>query len=82
MKQPKIRIAGIEESQLKGLEHIFNRVIEKNFLNLKKEMHITVQKNILILNILFKKRKSLYHIIIKSINIKNKRILKTVRKHR
>ena len=31
MKQPKIRIAGIEESQLKGLEHIFNRVIEKNF---------------------------------------------------
>ena len=41
MKRSNIRITGIEEnedSQLKGLENVFNKIIEENFLNLKKVM--------------------------------------------
>jgi hypothetical protein len=43
MKTPNLRIIGIEEgedSKFKGLENIFNKIIEENFLNLKKEMAI------------------------------------------
>ena len=39
MKRPNLRIMGIEEnkdSQLKGPENVFNKIIEENFLNLKK----------------------------------------------
>jgi len=46
MKRPNLRIIGIEEnedSQLKGPEYIFNKIIE-NFPNLKKEMARKVQK--------------------------------------
>ena len=42
-----IRITGIEEgeeSQLKGPENIFNKIIEENFPNLKEEMVIKVQE--------------------------------------
>ncbi|KAL6039464.1 hypothetical protein STEG23_034280, partial [Scotinomys teguina] len=41
MKRPNLRIIGIqegEEYQLKGIENIFNKIIEENFLNLKKEI--------------------------------------------
>ena len=33
-----------EESKVKGQENIFNKIIEENFLNLKKEMAIYVQE--------------------------------------
>jgi hypothetical protein len=39
MRIPKLRIIGIEESEdskLKGLVNIFNKIIEENFPNLKK----------------------------------------------
>jgi hypothetical protein len=41
MRRPNLRIIGIEESedsQLKGPVNIFNKTIEENFPNLKKEM--------------------------------------------
>ena len=47
MKRPNLQIIGIDEnedSQLKGLKNIFNKIIEENFPNLKKEMAIKVQK--------------------------------------
>ena len=47
MKRPDLRIIGIEESedsQLKGPANIFNKIIEENFSNLKKEMHINKKK--------------------------------------
>jgi hypothetical protein len=47
MKRPNLRIIEPEEnedSQLKGPENIFNKIIEENFPNLKKEMTIKVQE--------------------------------------
>ena len=41
MRRPNLRIIGIEESkdfQLKGPVNIFNKIIEENFPNLKKEI--------------------------------------------
>jgi hypothetical protein len=43
MRRTNLRITGIEESedsQLKGPVNIFNKIIEDNFPNLKKEMPI------------------------------------------
>ncbi|KAL6048104.1 hypothetical protein STEG23_029547 [Scotinomys teguina] len=47
MKRPNLRIIGIEEeeSQLKNSENIFNKIIEENFLNLKKGMPIKELKS-------------------------------------
>jgi hypothetical protein len=47
MKRANIRINEIEEcedSQLKGPKNVFNKIIEENFPNLKKEMTIKVQE--------------------------------------
>ncbi|KAL6088433.1 hypothetical protein STEG23_022858 [Scotinomys teguina] len=47
MKRPNLRIMGIEEGeeyQLKGTENIFNKIIEENFPNLKKESPIKIQE--------------------------------------
>jgi hypothetical protein len=47
MKTSNLRTIGIEESkgsQLKGTVNIFNKVIEENFANLKKEMPINIQE--------------------------------------
>jgi hypothetical protein len=41
MRRPNLRIIGLEESedsQLKGPVNTFNKIIEENFPNLKKEM--------------------------------------------
>jgi hypothetical protein len=80
MKRPNLRIIRIEEkqdSQLKGLENIFNKIIEEKFPNLKKEMAIKVQEAYRIPNKLDQKSKSSCHIIIKTLNSENKeRILK------
>jgi len=43
----KPRIIGLEESeesQLKGPVNLFNKIVEENFPNLKKEMPINVQE--------------------------------------
>ena len=45
MRRPNLRVIDIEESkdsQLKGTVNIFNKTIEKNFPNLKKEMPINI----------------------------------------
>ena len=45
MRRPNLRIIGIEESedfQLKGPVNIFNKIIEENFPNLKKEMSMSI----------------------------------------
>jgi hypothetical protein len=49
MKRSNLRIIGIEEdedSQIKGPENIFNKIIEENFPNLKKMMAINIQNQI------------------------------------
>jgi hypothetical protein len=45
VRRPNLRIIGIEEnedSQLKGLVNIINKIIEENFPNLKKEMPMNI----------------------------------------
>ena len=45
MERPNLRIIGIkesEDSQLKGPANIFNKIIEENFPNQKKEMPINI----------------------------------------
>lgn len=47
MRRSNLKIIGIEESedsQLKGPVNIFNKIIEENFFNLKKEMSINIQE--------------------------------------
>ena len=83
MKRPNLKIIGIEEgeeSQLKGPENIFNKIIEENFPNLKEEMVINVQEAYRTTNRLDQKRNSSRHIIIRTKNALNKdRILRAVR---
>ena len=79
-KSKKSRKEEGEDSQSKGLENIFNKIIEENFPNLKKEMAINVQEAYRTPNRLDQKRKSSHHIKIKTPNTLNKeRILKAVR---
>jgi hypothetical protein len=83
MKRPTLKIIGIEEnedSQLKGPENVFTKIIEENFPNLKKEMDIKVQEVYRTPNKWDQKRKSSRHIIMKTLNAQSKkRILKAVR---
>jgi hypothetical protein len=83
MRTPNIRIMDIEDneySQLKGPVNIFNRIIEENFPNLKKEMPMNIQEAYKTPNRLNQKRNFSHHIIIKTSNALNKkRILKAVR---
>ena len=47
MKGPNLRIVEVEEGeelQLKGTENIFNKIIEENFPNLKKDIPMKVQE--------------------------------------
>jgi DNA repair exonuclease SbcCD ATPase subunit len=47
MRRPNLRIIGIEEngdSQLKGPVNIFDKIIEENFPNLKKEVPMNIQE--------------------------------------
>jgi zona occludens toxin (predicted ATPase) len=69
-----------EDSQLKGPVNIFNKIVEENFPNLKKETPINIQEAYRTPNRLDQKRNSSHHIIIKTPNALNKeRILKAVR---
>jgi hypothetical protein len=48
MKRTNLRSILIKESeysQLKGPANIFNKIIEENFPNIKKEMPINIQKS-------------------------------------
>jgi hypothetical protein len=47
VRRPNLRIVGIDENedfQLKGPVNIFNKIIEENFPNLKKEMLTNIQE--------------------------------------
>jgi wobble nucleotide-excising tRNase len=47
MRRPNLRLIGIDENedfQIKGPANIFNKSIEENFLYLKKEMPMKIQK--------------------------------------
>jgi hypothetical protein len=83
MRRPNLRIIDIEkgkDSQLKGPVNIFNKIIEENFPNLKKEMPMNIQEAYRTPNRLDQKRNSSWHIIIKTSNALNKeRILKAAR---
>jgi hypothetical protein len=75
MRRPNLRIIGIEEKedfQLKGPVTIFNKIIEENFPNLKKEMPMNIQEDYRTANRLDQKRNSSCHIIIKTPNAQNK----------
>jgi hypothetical protein len=84
MQTPNLRITETEESkdsQLKGPENIFNKIIEENFSNLKKDMAIEVQEAYRTPNTLNQKNSS-HCIIIKTLNVQNReRILKAVREN-
>ena len=83
MRRPNLRIIGVDENedfQLKGPANIFNKIIEENFPNLKKEMPMNIQEAYRTPNRLEQKRNSSLHIIIRTTNALNKdRILKAVR---
>ena len=84
MRRPNLRIIGIEESedfQLKGPVNVFNKIIEGNLPNLKKEIPMNIQEAYRPPNRLNQKRNSSRHIVIKTPNALNKqKILKAVRK--
>jgi hypothetical protein len=83
MRRTNLRIIGIQESkafQLKGPVNIFNKIIEENFPNLKKEMPMNLQEACRTPNKLDQKRFSSCHIIIKRTKPQKKeRLLKAVR---
>ena len=68
MRKPNLRIIGVDENedfQLKGPANIFNKIIEENFPNLKKEMPMNIQEAYRTPDSLDQKRNSSQHIIIK-----------------
>jgi hypothetical protein len=83
MKRPNLRKIGIEESensQYKWPENIFNKIIEENFPNLKKEMAINVPEAYRTAKRLDQKRIFSCHIIFKTLDVQNKeRKLKVIR---
>ncbi|CRH55777.1 exonuclease III [Chlamydia trachomatis] len=83
MRRPNLRIIGVDENedfQLKGPANIFNKIIEENFPNIKKEIPMNIQEAYRTPNRLDQKRNSSRHIIIRTTNALNKdRILKAVR---
>ena len=47
MRRPNLKIIGIDESedlQQKGPANIFNKIMEENFPNLKREMTMNIQE--------------------------------------
>jgi hypothetical protein len=83
MKTPNLRIIGIEESkhyQCKDPGNTFNKIIQENFSNLKKEMAINLQEAYRTPNRLEQKRNFSCHIIIKTLKTQNKeRIIKAIK---
>jgi hypothetical protein len=65
MRRPNLRIIGVDENedfQLKGPANIFNKIIEENFPNLKKEMLMNIHEAYRTPSRLDQKRNN-YHII-------------------
>jgi hypothetical protein len=83
MRKPNLQIIRVdvnEDFQLKGPANIFNKIIEENFPNLKKEVPMNMQEAYRTPNRLDQKRNSSRHIKIRTTNALNKeRILKAVR---
>jgi hypothetical protein len=83
MRGQNLRIIGIEESKdshFKGPVNNFNKLIQGNFLDQKKEMPMNIPEAYRTPNRLDQKRNSSLHLIIKTPNALNKeRILKAVR---
>jgi hypothetical protein len=83
MRRPNLRLIRVDENedfQLKGPANIFNKIIEENFANLKKEMTMNIKEAYRTPNRLDQKRNCCGHIIIRTTNVLNKyRILKAVR---
>ena len=83
MRRPNLGIIGIEENedfQLKEPVNAFNKIIEENFPNLRKEMPMNIKEAYRTPNRFVQKRNSSHHIIIKTPNALNKeRILRAVR---
>jgi hypothetical protein len=83
MRKPKLRIIGIDETeefQLKGPVNIFNKIIEENSPNLKKEMPMNIKEAYRTPNRLNQERNSSGHIIIRTTHaLNNDRILRAVR---
>jgi hypothetical protein len=78
MRRPNLRIIGTNENkdfQLKGSVNTFNKIIEENFPNLKKEMPMNTQEDYRTPNRLDQKRNSSQHIIIKAPNTLNKQMI-------
>jgi hypothetical protein len=79
MKRPTLITIGIEEgeeTQVEGAENIFNKVIEENFSNLKKEKPTEVQEAYRTPDRLYHIGKSSQHIIIKAPNMQNGETIK------
>jgi hypothetical protein len=71
MRRPNLWIIGADENedfQLKGPANIFNKIIEENFPNLKKEIPINIQEAYKTPNGLDQKRNSSRYIIIRTTN--------------
>ena len=66
-----------EDAQFKGPENIFNKIIEENFPNLKKEMPMNIKEAYRSPNTLDQKRHSCHHIIIKTPNAHKKENIKS-----
>lgn len=60
-----------EGAQVKGTENAFNKTIEENLPNLKKEVPVKVQEVCRTPNRLEQERNSPQNIIIKTLNIQN-----------
>ena len=61
MRRPNLQIIGADENedfQIKGPANIFNKIIDKNFSNLKKEMPMNIQEAYRTPNRLDQKRNS------------------------
>jgi hypothetical protein len=75
IRTPSLRIIGIDENedfQLKGPVNIFNKIIEKIFPNIKKQMSMNIQEAHRTPNRLDQKRNSSRHVIIRTTNALNK----------
>jgi hypothetical protein len=83
MRRTNLRIIGVDENQnfqLKGPVNIFNKLIDENLPNLKKEIPMYIQETYRTPNRQNQKRNSSSHIIIRTKNALNKeRMLKAVR---
>jgi hypothetical protein len=82
-RRPNLRIIGIDENedfQFKRSVNIFNKIIDENFPNLKKDMPMNIKEAYRAPNSLDHQRNFSCHIIIKTPDAQNKeRILKSVR---